>query len=442
MRRWITVMGAGLCVATGAPAQPTEPLVEFMGSRIYISRSPIVAFEGVAFDPVQDRVVSQGIFDVCGTLLDADYTSDAGMSWDPVNEEVWKINTQTRDVYREGPGGPELIFNIPLTFTVPGVGPDTLEAPKGLAIDGPHVYVVESGPDLGELTSNAWFKFTRDGTPVSSSKATDFVSGIVAPVDDAVVDGITWCPPTSPFAPGLFLVAIEHTGILVIDEDGFVVDDIVWAEDGLVYGESVPFAFAGITMDPSTGDLYLAENDGGGSCHVWVRVPENTSVVLGSNGAVHYPDTRCPRRLLRQAPPSGLVFGLELRPADGTVWGTEFNTGEIYRINPRSGAAAEIIPNGGWPSNFWGMTYDEERDAFYLYRFDDFIYVIADPDAPSIAPLPNVVGATSPARTSRSIATTASSTRSPASAASPRSSASIAIRGKASRWGRPHPSRA
>lgn len=376
-----------------AGAQGTPALVKFMGHSFYICRSDIVGFLGIAFDPLENRVVSQGIFDVCGTLVDANYDSDSGMAWDPVNEEVWKINTATRDVYRTVGGTNELIFNIPLTFDVPGVGPDTLEAPQGLAIDGQHVYVVDSGPNLGQIESNAWFKFTRDGTPVSSSKATDFVTGIVAPADDAVVDGITWCPPSSPFAPGLFLVAIEHTGILVIDENGFVVDDIVWAEDGLVYGESVPSAFAGITIDPTTGDLYLAENDGGGDCHVWVHVPEETSVYLGSNSAVHFPDTRCPRQLLHSAPSSGLVFGLELRPEDGTVWGTEFNTGEIYRINPRSGTAVEVIPNGGWPVSIWGMTYDQERDSFYLYRFDDLVYVIEDPSAPSVVPLPDPVGA-------------------------------------------------
>lgn len=376
-----------LLYAATAATQPAEPLVEFMGSRFYIAKSDISAFEGIAFDPLTEQVYSQGVFDVCGTLVDSNFQTDAGLSWDPVNEEVWKINTLTRDVYRDGPGGPELIFNIPLIFEVPGVGPDTLEAPKGLALDATHVYVVDAGPELGVLQGQAWFKFTRDGTPVSSSKATDFVSGIVAPPDDAVIDGITWCPPTSPVAPGLFLVAFEHTGMLVIDEDGFVIDDIVWEEDGLVYGESAPFAFAGITIDPVRGDLYLADNNGGGSCHVWVRVPEEEYVLLGSTSNVHFPDVRCPRQLLQSGPNSGLVFGLAYRPLDGLVWGTNYSTGDIVKMNPRSGAEVEVIANGGWGFNYWGIAYDEERDDFYLNRGANILYVMEDPENPDIVQL-------------------------------------------------------
>jgi hypothetical protein len=286
----------------------------------------------------------------------------------------------------------ELVFTIPEVMTVPGVGADTLEAPQGLALDDTHVYVVESGPELGRIESNAWFKFERDGTPVSSSKATDFVAGIVAPPDDAVVDGITWCPPSSPFAPGLFLVAVEHTGILVIDADGFVVDDIVWAEAGLTYGLTVPFAFAGLTVDPLRGDLYLVENSDGGGCHVWVRVPDDTSFYLGSISRIHIPDTECSRRLLYSDPPSGLVFGLAYREQDGLVWGTGFSSGDLVGMDPISGKVVTVIPHGGWPVNVWGVTHDPVADDLYMYGNDNRLYRIDDLEAPVATPLPELVG--------------------------------------------------
>ena len=203
-------------------------------------------------------------------------------------------------------------------------------------MDETYLYIVDSGPNIGERTSNAWFKFERDGTPVSSSAVTDFVDSIFGPEDDSVIDGITWCPPTSPVAPGLFLVAVEHNGIMVIDEHGFSVDQLVWEEVGLVYGEAVPFAFAGITIDPVRGDLYLVENSGA-QCQVWVRVQPDEPVFLGSRSWLHGPDLECERHLLLEDAAAGLVFGHAYRPEDGMVWGTDWNTGDHREGQPALG---------------------------------------------------------------------------------------------------------
>lgn len=401
-------IAASALVSTGSNAQPGSPLVEFMGKHYVITQSEIDAFLGIAFDAASDRVVSDGSYTICGDLIVAAHPSDSGMAWDPVTERVWYISTGTRDVYyydsaspdstrASAEAAPTVVFTIPLTFDVPGVGPAALESPQGLAIDDTHVYVIDAGPDPGQIDSNEWFKFTRDGTPVSSSAVTDFVASIDAPVDDAIADGITWCPSTCPTAPGLFLVAFEHTGIMVIDENGFFVDDLTWEDAGLPYGIAVPAAFAGITVDPATGDIYLVENDFSGTpCHVWVRVPDDEPVLLGNGNTVHYPDLRCARQLLRTGFPDGLVFGAAYRDVDDRVWGMHYNTGDIIKTDPRSGQVLEVVPNDGWVVNNWGIAYDDERDDIYFYGTDDQIHVFVDPDNPDERVLPNRIGADFP----------------------------------------------
>lgn len=385
----IAMLGVSLLVPGVARS---AGVVEFMGSHFVITKSEIVAQQGIAFEPTHELLLSAGQFDRCGTLTDNIDVSSAGLSWDPIEDTLWRVDTATRQVRKFAGSEWVPVFTIPEVLDVPGVGADTLWAPQGLALDEGHVYIVDSGPDLGQIESNAWFKFERDGTPVTSSAVTDFVAGIVAPPDDAVVDGITWCPPTSPVAPGLFLVAVEHTGILVVDADGFVVDDIVWDEAGLVYGESVPFAFAGITIDPVRGDLYLVENSDGGGCHVWVRIPEEESVYLGSIARVHRPTDDCHRQLLVNDPATGLSFGLAYREQDGLVWSINYSSGDLVAMNPISGQVEEVIPNGGWPVNVWGVTHDPAADDLYLLGNDNQLYVVDDLAAPTVVPLPAPAG--------------------------------------------------
>lgn len=391
VRSLLLAGAAAASTAAGAAAgNAPRPAVEFMDSAFYITKSSIETLLGIGFDPVAERLYSLGVRDICGNAQMIDFDPDSGVSWDPVNQEMWLIATVSREVYRYVGGVAEVIFTIPETFDVPGVGLQTLFSPQGLALDEEHVYVVDAGENLGERDGNQWFKFTRDGTPVSSSAATDFVANIDAPADDAVVDGITWCPPTSPFAPGLFLVAVEHTGIMVIDEDGFFVDDITWADAGLTYGEAVPFALAGITIDPVTGDLYLVEN--GGTAHVWVRVPDGGSLVFGNPTSlgipVHVPDLRCQRLLLRNPPPD-LVFGLGYRSATGLLFGTNFNTGALRWLDPITGDLVDEMAIANHPTNTWGAAYDPERDDLYLYHASsDRVWVVEDPDAPVAMELP------------------------------------------------------
>lgn len=390
--RTLLVSAAATATAAAGAAAGTapRPVVQFMDSTFYLTKSSIETLQGIGFDPVNERLYSLGVRDICGSAQMIDFTPDSGVSWDPVNGEMWLISTVSREVYRYVNGTAEVIFTIPETFDVPGVGSQTLYSPQGLALDESHVYVVDAGENLGERDGNQWFKFTRDGTPVSSSAATDFVANIDAPADDAVVDGITWCPPSSPFAPGLFLVPVEHTGIMVIDEDGFFVDDITWADAGLTYGEAVPFAFAGITIDPVTGDLYLVEN--GGTSHVWVRVPDERPLVFGNPTslgiAVHWPDLRC-RRLLLGNPAPDLVFGLGYRTTTGLLFGTNFNTGELRWLDPITGDVVSTEAVENHPGNTWGAAYDTERDDLYLYHgSSDRIWVVEDPDAPVATELP------------------------------------------------------
>ena len=362
--------------AIAGPAAAQTPMVEFLGERFYVTRGGRAGSQGVGFDWVERRVLSVQLTDECGGFLD-NWEGNAGVAFDPVDEEFWTIGFN-REVSRLANGVPQLLFEIPEQLTIPGIGADTLEAPQGLALDSTHVYVLDSGPNNGTLESNAWFKFTRDGTPVSSSKATDFLSALVPhlAVDSAlVVDGITWVPPHAPFGGGLFLVAVEHSGIQVIDENGFFVDRLLWPDEGLVYGESVPFAFAGLAVDPEFGDLYLVENAGQGM-HVWVRVQEQESVVYGAQTErVLWPDVRCSRPLLIGG--NELFFSLTYRDVDQKLWTSDYGTGEIFTIDPLSGKKTSV-GNLGF-SNNWGMAWDSERDVIYCFRDGPYEIHALDP---------------------------------------------------------------
>jgi hypothetical protein len=292
---------------------------------------------------------------------------------------------------------PVLQFQIPETFTVPGIGPDTLENPQGFAVDMNHVYVMDAGPDLGTLHSNAWFKFERDGTPVLSSKATGLTAALQPHFDafgDAIVDGMTWIPDDAPYGQGLFLVAVEHTGFLVLDANGEAVDELIWQEEDIPFGEATPFAFAGVAIDPNTGDLYLVENSGA-AMHVWIRLDPAEDQLLVYNlygNHIVWPDTRCARRTI--IPTQSNQFSLTYRNADGLLWTNEFNSGSIITIDPRSGKQNTRGPSG--VNDVWGMAYDTERDVIYMYAYESpsdsgRIHVL-DPVTLNATPLPIASG--------------------------------------------------
>ena len=269
------------------PAQASEATIEFLGQHFVPRRGQMTGLLGIGYDPLNDRVLSAAHTTRCGENLMSNFVGDNGVAWDPVNEEFWLISGD-REVYRYDGDQPEILFTIAETILVPGVGIATVDTPEGLAVDEDLVYVLDAGPSdqRGELAANEWFKFTREGTPVSSSGATDFTAQLQAHFDafgDCVVDGMTWIPPGSPFGEGLFLVAIEHSGIQVLDVDGFFVDRLLWQDQDLPPG-SVPFGFAGIAVDPLRGDLYLVDN--GSEVQVWERIDEEipTSLIDPDSG--------------------------------------------------------------------------------------------------------------------------------------------------------------
>lgn len=345
------------------------PFVEFLGQTFYVTRGEMQGSLDVAFDPIEREVLSVALTDPCGDGVQTGF-ADQGASWDPVDERLWTIN-QAREVKFWEDGSQTLLFTIPEIFEVPGVGPDTLESVRGLALDMEYVYVVDAGPDFGEIESNAWFKFTRDGVPVSSSKATDFTSQLDA-APDAIVDGICWIPPGSPFGEGLFLVALEHSGIQVIDENGFFVDEIVWQHEDIPLG-AVPFAFAGITIDPLTGDLFLVENSES-QMYVWVRLPDDEDApVAYSIGApqlrIHTETGECARRTFYGTGSTGdIFFSLAYRESDGGFWTSDYNSGRLYILDPRSGLKSDTGISG--PVNIWGMAYDSTNDRLFLHASD------------------------------------------------------------------------
>jgi hypothetical protein len=386
------ILAAVLSAATTAGAQEA-PTIELLGERFQPTRGGMQGSLGVGFDPVNREVLSVQLTDLCGASVDPGIFADAGCSWDPITQELWMI-TPTRVVFRWLAGGQrDTLFVIPETFNVPGVGADTLESAQGLALDSTHVYVVDVGPDIGELDSNAWFKFTRDGTPVSSSKATDFVANLDA-APDAIVDGICWIPPGSPFGEGLFLIPLEHSGIMVVDENGFFVDELLWQDAGLDYGSDVPFAFAGLTIDPLTGDLYVVEN-AGQIMHVWLRVKEQTpprSRYFGHGGDIDalYPDVDCVRPLPQSFPGLQSRFALAYRDVDGLFWTIDYDTGEVLTADPKEGfwnsrGSVSVV-------NVWGMAWDDQLDRFYIATNSTGVVYLMDPVTLATTALPQSGG--------------------------------------------------
>jgi hypothetical protein len=385
--------------AAADPVGPNGPVIAFMGHRYAVCRGG-QAFESIAFDPVHQHVASRGkIRDLCGVEISNGPDEQPGLAWDPVTGLYWQI-TNDRTVRRwNGATLVDTAFVIPPTFTVPGSGADTLESARGIALDSTYVYVVDAGPAPGEIASNEWFKFTRDGTPVKSSKSTD----LTAHLDndpDALVDDIVWAPHSSPVAPGLLLIALEHSGIQVIDTDGNFVDKFRWSAQS-VPALTKPAAFAGLAIDPAAGNLYLADNDQS-AAQIWSRLPDTGSCVYivgtgDSQAYLQYPNPGCNSPLWRPLPaaqggsPTG-IFGIAYRPADASVYGFDFSSGDLWRFDPRTGRGTLVASTG--IESFWGLAYDDERDVFYAGHEEaggDRIYVV-DPTGSTATPLANIAG--------------------------------------------------
>lgn len=386
----------GLAAAV-QPARAEVPVVMFGGRQYAVSLGP-PAFEAAAFDAVNRRFASRDfIYDACGQAVSAGPEEGPGLAWDAASGLYWQI-TNDRTVRRWNGGAiVDTVFVIPSIFNVPSSGADTLDAPKGLALDATYVYVVDAGPDPGAVTSNAWFKFTRTGIPVKSSKSTDFVQHLDAD-PDALVDDIVYSPPSSPVFPGRLLIALEHSGIQVIDVHGNFIAKLRWSSD-TVYAGIKPFGFAGLTLDPTTGNLFLVDNDGGRS-QVWTRLTSSPARyivgVSGSIGYLHDPTPGCNRELWRPvwggANPPGLIFGVAYRPQDGRVYGYDFGSGELWRFDPISGAGELVDATGIF--DVWGLAYDTQRDVLYAGQEvgPDIRIHVVNPDTGAETSLPSMVG--------------------------------------------------
>jgi hypothetical protein len=161
-------------------------------------------------------------------------------------------------------------------------------------------------------------------------------------------------------------MAIEHSGIQVLDDQGMYVDRLLWPDQGLTFG-AIPTGFAGIDIDPLTGQLYLVDN--GGTLHVWERLDVQEPLTLLFGSAVprlhQGPASPCDwDATYEHASMPSLAFGLTHRDVDGMLWTMNFNTGEMFAIHPLGG---QPVAMGMGIVNSWGMAYDDERDVFYAY---------------------------------------------------------------------------
>jgi len=355
---------------------PAGPVLT-LGDQRYVPIQGPPAFDGAAFDPRARLLASNGhLYDVCGGLHSAG-PDGPGIAWDPVTQRFWNITFDAGNqqwvvasfdttTFTLTP-----VFDIPRVLTVPGTGADTLEDARGLAVDSSAVYVVDAGPAGLVPPANAWFKFTRAGVPLASRKGAAFSVNATADI----VDDIVHSPFTSPIEPGRYLVAIEHIGIHVLDANGALVDSATWRSQGLTRSNSIS-AFAGLALDPVTGDLFLADNDRGQSQR-WMRLthPGATSYYLGdgSPGVVTYPVGECtsvdpllwnvipPRTMY--CPVTPFVFGIAYRTIDQCAYAVDYGTGTLWKFDPREGSGVRVGETG--VTSMWGLAYDAGRDRLY-----------------------------------------------------------------------------
>ncbi|MGE5156032.1 MAG: FlgD immunoglobulin-like domain containing protein, partial [Betaproteobacteria bacterium] len=384
---------------------PQGPVFALAGQR-FVPAQGVKAFEALAYDPLAGKFASNGnLYDACGNRL-SNGPDGPGIAWDPVTRKFWNISfdavAQTWVVASWDTVTLSLTaqFTIPRVLSVPGTGPDTLEDARGLAVDSSAVYVVDAGPINLVPAANAWFKFTRTGTPVASLKGAGFAVNAFSDV----VDDIAWSPLASPTAPGRLLVAVEHTGIVVLDTTGAVVDTFTWRAQNVETADR-PSAFAGLALDPGSGDLFLADNDRSLAEH-WVRVndPGPTSYIVGDGNpmVLQRTGTACPQSVLWEpvppvtmyCPTGASIFGLAYRSVDQRVYGIDYGDGTLWKFDPRTGRGVRVGPT--FVISAWGLAYDTQRDRLYaLEQGTGYGRVWSiDPRTARATPLPNVVGET------------------------------------------------
>jgi hypothetical protein len=393
------IVGLDATVNMEPVPNPAGPVISFAGER-FVACLGDSAAESIAFDPVNRRIASNGIIrGLCGPALFIGPDLAPGLSWDPRTSTYWQI-TNARVVKQWSPNGATVtnLFTIPETFSVPGWGVDTLDSPKGIAVDSNFVYVVDAGPMgvQGQIFANEWFKFTRTGTPVKSSKLTNFHANLdLSP--DALVDDIVYVPFSAPYLRGKLIIPLEHSGLQVIDTEGNFVSKFRWTDAGIPPGIQI-FGFAGSTIDPLTGNLYMVENSGG-MTQIWTRLPTSaaTFYAVGTGAGpvrLHLPAVGCNRPLWKDLPADAtLVFGCSYRNANQTIYGIDFGSSQMYRFFAGSGGAASRATITGAMSD-WACAYDTERDVFYgAPEFTGGPRLMAiDPVSGATDPRPSVVG--------------------------------------------------
>ncbi len=377
------------------------PVFTFGGQRFAAARWDL-AFESIAFDPVNRRLASKGfIRDLCGGQVSAGPDDQPGLAWDSRTGTYWQI-TADRVVRRWTAAGAlmDTVFAIPLTFSVPGTGADTLESARGIATDSSFVYVVDAGPSPGDVGSNEWIKFTRTGTPVTSSKSTDFVTHL-GPGNDAIVDDICYVPFAAPMLQGKLVIALEHTGLQVIDTDGNFVEAFRWTDQGFVTRPIA--ALAGVTVDPLNGNFYLVNNDNNAVMVLTRIAPQGAaSYMVGGVGVIgasitavlKYPNPGCDLPLWKAwgvSPPiPSNFFGYAYRTVDHAVYTCEYGTGDMWRFDPRMGTFQRVGPTG---VGGWGLAYDSDRDVLYgMVGFTPSHVAAIDPLSGAASTLPNPIG--------------------------------------------------
>ncbi len=351
------------------------------------------------------RYASQGkIRDLCGAEISDGPPGGAGLAWDPVGQHYWSLElNQDADGWSIlrflANGTPfDTLLTVPRLLTVPGIGPDTLESARGLAVDQSHFYIVDAGPTGLQPPANAWLKFTRAGAPVAGREGDAFSVNATADIVDDVVHSPIGCPT----APGRLLVAIEHVGIHVLDTDGDLVGFFDWGQQN-ISGTERPTAFAGLTLDPATGDLFLADNDTG-RLQVWKRLtdtgPTMYAVTVGSARArLAWPSIGCGLPLWKSVPDalacdatSQLLFGAAWRSTDQRVYSVEYENGDLWKFDPRSGRGVRVGPTG--QTAVWGVAYDAGRDVLYGFQQlspGERIFQISPLDG-TATPLPQLAG--------------------------------------------------
>jgi len=369
----------GMDVAIEPDVAPSNPLgpVLVLGNQRFVPIQGPPAFEAAAFDPAARYLASNGkLVDVCGGFHSAG-PDGPGIAWDSVTRKFWNISFDAGNqrwvvaAWDTTTQTATTVFTIPRVLTVPGTGADTLEDARGLAVDSSFVYVVDAGPAGLVPPANGWFKFTRAGVPVASIKGGAFAAN--ATYD--IVDDMVYSPFASPTEPGRLLVAIEHVGILVLDTNGALRDSSTWRGQNLARA-SAPSAFAGLALDPVTGDLFLADNDRS-IAQRWMRLtnsgPTTYLIGDGSPGVLIAPFAECgsvdpllwdpivPKTTY--CPPGFLLFGVAYRTLDRRVYAVDYATGTLWKFDPRGGRGVRVGETG--IQSMWGLAYDPGRDRLY-----------------------------------------------------------------------------